>query len=835
MPVARLLPLLLLSACSDQAITVINANPEATITSHRDGDVVSEGVLFAIRGTVSDPDHLAEDLVATWFLDAQEVCPSAAPDAWGQTTCELTLTDDYQVVVLEVFDPEGAAGSDQVSLVRTRSTAPSVEILEPVAEGVYYDDQLITFQGQVSDVEDDPDQLTAWWESSLQGTLDLDITPDSQGEVLGFGYLEQGEHALVLTAQDSSDKTGSDSVIIQVGPPNSSPDCGITAPTTGSMGQQGEAVTFEGWVEDIDVSADWLSVTWSSDKDGDFGTSTPASSGDVVYTYSDLTLDTHTITMTAEDEVGATCTDYIVYTVGAPPSVTISSPTSGDIFEEGEHATFLAQVSDTEDAAIDLSIEWSSSLDGVFDTSAADSSGQTLFTYDGLQAGNHSITVTVTDSDGLYSTDVVSITVEACTDLWYADADGDGYGDASSVTTGCSQPTGYVADSTDCDDSDASVHPGATEVCDGVDNDCDGAVDESGSSGASTWYLDADGDGYGDASSSTTACSQPTGYVADGTDCDDTDSTVYPGATELCDGLDNDCDGTVDEAAGSTWYLDADGDGYGDASSSTTACSAPTGYVADDTDCDDTDAAVYPGAAEYCNGYDDDCDGAVDESSAVDATEWFADADGDGYGDATSSTWACSAPTGYVADDTDCDDGDANTYPGATEICDGYDNDCDGILPADEYDTDGDGTIDCLGTTCTTTGMAWEVMDSDSSLSAVRVGCLSCDPYYGETDCNEFHPILCLYDAGLADPGLYVDYYEGWSGGYVEITSSIQGCALTSLAVADAYCASELGTGYVMAEFHDGGGGWSWWGYSSITSTDRFWTYIDDQPANCWD
>ncbi len=131
--------------------------------------------------------------------------------------------------------------------------------------------------------------------------------------------------------------------------------------------------------------------------------------------------------------------------------------------------------------------------------------------------------------------------------------------------------------------------------------------------------------------------------------------------------------------------------------------------------------------------------------------------------------------------------------------------------------------------------MTWELADTDSSLSAVRNGCVSCDPYNGDTDCTEFHPILCLYDAGLADPGLYVDYYEGWAGGYVEITSDIQGCALTSLAVADAYCTSEFGSGYVMAEFHDGGGGWSWWAYGTITSTDRFWTYINDQAANCWD
>ncbi len=265
---------------------------------------------------------------------------------------------------------------------------------------------------------------------------------------------------------------------------------------------------------------------------------------------------------------------------------------------------------------------------------------------------------------------------------WYADADGDGYGDADSTQDACTAPSGYVSDATDCDDGDDSINPGATELCGGVDEDCDGVVDEDDAADAPTWYADSDGDGYGDASSTTAACSVPSGYVGDDTDCDDGDATVNPGATELCNGIDDDCDGTVDEddaADASTWYADSDGDGYGDASSTTAACSVPSGYVADDTDCDDGDAAVSPAGAELCNGIDDDCDGTVDEDDAADASTWYADSDGDGYGDASSTTAACSVPSGYVADDTDCDDGDATINPAASEAWyDGVDSDCDG-------------------------------------------------------------------------------------------------------------------------------------------------------------
>jgi len=279
---------------------------------------------------------------------------------------------------------------------------------------------------------------------------------------------------------------------------------------------------------------------------------------------------------------------------------------------------------------------------------------------------------------------------------WYADADADSYGDAAQSATACSQPSGHVADSSDCDDGDAAVNPVASETCDGVDNDCDGQTDEDDATDASTWYADGDGDGYGDAAQSTAACSQPSDHVANSSDCDDDNNTISPAAEERCDGVDNDCDGDVDEDdatdAGS-WYADTDADGYGDEASTATACDRPTGHTAAGGDCDDGDAAINPGAAESCNGADDDCDGDTDEDVL---TTWYADADGDGYGDAASSSEACTAPSGYGADASDCDDGDAAINPGATEACNGYDDDCDGVDDEGYSDADGDGTADCV-------------------------------------------------------------------------------------------------------------------------------------------
>jgi len=268
---------------------------------------------------------------------------------------------------------------------------------------------------------------------------------------------------------------------------------------------------------------------------------------------------------------------------------------------------------------------------------------------------------------------------------WYADSDGDSYGDLLFSLQACEQPPGYVADATDCDDADAQVNPAATEICDEIDNDCDGTADEDDASEAPTWYADADADSYGDGKTTLVQCDEPSGYVADGSDCDDGDAEVNPAATELCDSIDNDCDGTADEddsADAPTWYADADSDSYGDDDDSRTSCAQPSGYTALGGDCDETDAAVNPGATELCDEVDNDCDGDTDEDDAADAGTWYADADADSYGDADTSATACDQPSGYVAGDADCDDGDADINPGATEICDGLDNDCDSSADA---------------------------------------------------------------------------------------------------------------------------------------------------------
>ena len=279
--------------------------------------------------------------------------------------------------------------------------------------------------------------------------------------------------------------------------------------------------------------------------------------------------------------------------------------------------------------------------------------------------------------------------------LWFADADEDGYGDVSVVLFSCSAPNGYVADNSDCDDTDPQTYMGAAEICDDIDNNCDGNIDEAGALTVFTWYEDGDEDGYGDPNSSVQSCAQPTGYITDNTDCEDNDDDIHPGATELCNGEDENCDGIIDNNAtdGDLWYEDGDEDGFGNPNISIISCQTPLGYAINPLDCDDTDENIHPSASELCNGYDDNCDGLTDDVSAFDAITWYQDADEDGFGDVNETTIACDAPSGYIDENTDCDDTDENIYPNAPETCSGIDDNCDQII--EEL-----GSSSCPATTC---------------------------------------------------------------------------------------------------------------------------------------
>ena len=225
------------------------------------------------------------------------------------------------------------------------------------------------------------------------------------------------------------------------------------------------------------------------------------------------------------------------------------------------------------------------------------------------------------DGDGLPRPEDCDDTDPAVTTLMvYVDSDGDGFGGATSLEV-CAISEGYAALGGDCLDEQPAVHPDAEEICNGVDDDCDGLIDDGIE--IPLWYLDGDGDGYGTPEDPFENCERPSErYSTDGGDCDDGDPDVRPGVEEVCDEIDNDCDGLLDDAdpdaETSTWYWDGDGDGAGVPGVTVEACSAPGGYVsAERVDCDDDDPTTWIDAPELCDGVDNDCDEETGEEGTV--------------------------------------------------------------------------------------------------------------------------------------------------------------------------------------------------------------------------
>ena len=352
----------------------------------------------------------------------------------------------------------------------------------------------------------------------------------------------------------------------------------------------------------------------------------------------------------------------------------------------------------------------------------------------------------------------------------YPDADGDGYGNAAAdPLVRCDPLENYVENNSDCDDTDLEINPSAEESCtDAVDLNCDGSVG----------YADSDGDG-------TAACE----------DCDDTNGAAFPGAAEVCDEADNDCDDKVDEAVTSTYYIDGDGDGLGNDDSAEEACSAPSEqHVATGGDCDDGRDDIYPDAVETCDGFDEDCDESVDED-ASDPPTFYEDDDGDGYGVEDATTEACidageTAPDGYTEGDGDCDDSNSLINPDGSETCDGVDEDCDDQVDEEasdlklwyaDLDADGYGAGEGIGPQCSPPEQGeWAASadDCDDAVAEINPGATEvCEPDGVEPIDNNCNELIDDEDDGLDSDSTQTWYADGDSDGYGDDDQAMGACA----------------------------------------------------------
>ncbi|MBM4393335.1 MAG: FG-GAP repeat protein, partial [Deltaproteobacteria bacterium] len=462
------------------------------------------------------------------------------------------------------------------------------------------------------------------------------------------------------------------------------PTVSIRSPADGAGYVEGEPITVVAKVDDDQSPASDLDYAWTADGFALDGEDTLEDAEVTFVLPEGLDAGEHTIRVEVTDPDAMSGDDEVTVRVAANevPTLAFLAPEEGGRVFDNQPVTVSLQVADAD--ADDLSrhvLTWTG-LDA--DPPAPDADGLATTEVGPLAVGDYEIDATVTDPGGETAGASVRFTVAP------ADADDDGHDDVDAGGDDCDDADpevygggeeacngeddncdgivpgdetdadgdGWMICEGDCDDDNLDVHPEAGEICDGLDDDCDGQTPDD--------EADADGDGW-------RACAG---------DCDDGDALVSPDDVELCNGWDDDCDGTVDGADAvdaSTWYTDADADEWGDPASPVVACEQPADAVADATDCNDADDAVNPAATEACNGVDDDCDGTIDEDGATGSVVYYADTDGDGYGDPDTTAALCSPASGWVSDVLDCDDTEATVNPASTEVCDdGLDNDCDG-------------------------------------------------------------------------------------------------------------------------------------------------------------
>ena len=817
MRASSLLTLLLLSCNGDTQIKTVNDDPEVTMLSPQNGEAYEEGSLVKFQAIVDD-DDLSSTIRLRWESDRDGILQEAPLDTEGSSVFETSsLSVGIHLITGTAIDPDNATGSDEAYIeITDLEDAPTVAWNHPTSGEYGVEGEGFTFSVLVADAQDDSVFLEIFLTSNVDGEFCAPI-PDNVGLAVCDADLSVGEHTLTATVVDRDGNQNEADVYFEVRSASTKDN-----DLDGWTGDQGDCDDYDpsvnpnanevanGADDDCDGTTD--EATSAFDDDGDCYCELGPCAGSVEASCGALAggdcddgdvqiFPTATEVCNGQDEdcdgsidEGTSCVDDDAdgYTElagdcddtsgtvrpGAPEVAdgvdqdcdglvdegTSAWDDDGDCYCEsgscqGSDSTACGSVQpgDCDDANVSVSpgaLESCNSIDDDCDTLVDESDAIDATAWytdadgDGYGAGVATpacVQPAGTVSNGSDCDDASNAVFPGASEycngadddcdgsidendavdasIWYSDVDGDGYG-GNATSFSCSQPVGAYATSEDCDDTDAAVFPGADEYCNGADDNCDGDVDEDSAIDALTWYLDADGDNFGDLANTTNACSLPYGYSGRSTDCNDADAGISPLSAEICDGVDQDCDNVIDDRVQITYYADADGDSYGNLASTTQACSLPSGYVSNSTDCndadatlnpttlwyadadsdsyggnasvascvqpagyvrtstdcDDTAATVYPGASEYCNGADDDCDGTTDEASAVDVVAWYRDADGDNYGTSATVSYACTAPYGYVASSTDCNDGNVAISPAGTETCDGVDQDCDGTI-----------------------------------------------------------------------------------------------------------------------------------------------------------
>jgi hypothetical protein len=343
------------------------------------------------------------------------------------------------------------------------NTPPVVSIIRPLDGATFLADEVIVVEGVADDSQDPAEELRLYWTSSLDGDLG-EGSPDVNGEIyLALTGLTTGAHALTLTVVDTDGESGSASVGFEVGAGASgAPDVVMVSPQAGDSFLAGQAFSVYGTVSDGQQTPETLELSLSSSVQGQLWTGVASATGSVVIEVADgLSEGDHVLSLLARDQDGnlGEAAAAIEVLADGRPSALITEPADGSRHVYTDTISLRGQVSDAETDTELLRTTWESDRDGLLASGAPDSSGDTSVGVQ-LSIGVHTIALSVLDEEDKLGSDSVVLTVYDPLDV---DDDGDG----------------WTENMGDCDDGDASVHPGAAEVCDDIDNDCDGMINEN--------------------------------------------------------------------------------------------------------------------------------------------------------------------------------------------------------------------------------------------------------------------------------------------------------------------------------------------------------------------
>ena len=627
------------------------------------------------------------------------------------------------------------------------NTDPEVDFISPEDGDTAADGESVRFLAYVTDSESDPTELTVHWSSSIDGELGR-VDADEDGNAgLEWDDFSLGTHTISAWVTDPDGGEATASIQLIVYDPGNPPEVVLTAPLDGEVAVAGVSFDVAASVVDEDDEVTDLDIRFRLFS-GDELLGEPCRAEVDVDSIGRCTLiadeaGSYSVVVTVTDPIGNTATDELSDFQVLPqdehdgdgdayaevdgdcddtdPTIHPDAPELPDgidndcddsidegtdnVDDDSDGLTELEGDCNDDDDTIYLGAP--EYLDGVDnDCDGMIDEGTEAYDDDGDCAceGNEEVTsctgststscevdeLIVGDCDDA-DEDLHPEAAELCDDV---DNDCDDLIDELDPDTDTDGDSYSACGGEDCDDGDPEVFPGADEFCNERDDDCDDVVDEDDALDTSTWYFDADGDGWG-SYTTTSACSAPASHVAFAGDCNDSDSSINPDATEVCDpaDTDEDCNGSADgaDAAGkTTWYLDTDSDGYPISTMTILSCDPWGSYIAatTDWDCDDSRSWVNPGATEECDYFDtdEDCDGEINEPGAAGGTFYFRDLDRDGFGDASHMEMLCEIgdlPDYDSLDNTDCCDYSAAVNTDATEyktietICGGYDWNCD--------------------------------------------------------------------------------------------------------------------------------------------------------------